>query len=567
MGACSDGTLRAGTNGEKLGRHDAGAQPDEGTDAPVCTRPAPAAAQITTPENDVENVVAREMIVTLSNHPVESKDALTEVEIWKDSGGAATRLVWSASVTDSAKLTRLTLADGEYHEGTALKWGKRYQLRARFGDTGGECVARSAWSDPVRFKTVEGDDYLFDQTRVHSMYLDIPPNSFAQIDAEAGKSTCGRIERTYRRGSLRFEDQVVQDIGIRAKGGCGSSRASTDNEGKGKTPFKLKFEWDDPDVPGCPAPRKFMNLKRLTLNNAVTDPSLVHERLTAHFYQALGIPNSRTAHVRVYVNDEYWGLYVLTETIDRRMLGRHFASKEGMLYEGAYYCDLYERNMPNPSQNHKGCLEQKFNPDPCDGPPKPGADPQTLEPLKTLIDQVEDLSSSTNYFADLAKVFDVDAFLGAWAMELVTSNWDNYQRLGNNYRVYHDPSTDLWTIITSGFDQGWSGDGVDPWENLEKQNNGAITQIYTLGKLCLEDAACEAALVQKLLDVAQRMEQLDYRSVLDTVYQQIRSHVYEDPRKETDNGGFDYAITRIDQWIGERPNEVRDLLRSRNLIP
>ena len=560
-GACSDGKLVQGETSTDIDVDVSATPPDQ----PNCETPKLSAPTILSPENAAQNVVGTELTMALGGEWHRSSATFWEVEIWKDSGGQATRRVWSARLDVVHDLDHFTLADGTFVDDTNLKWGKRYRIRARSGQTRATCTVRSSWSAVVTFDTMKGDDYLFDSSRIHSFYLDIPPESFALIDGEAGRSRCGRIPRTYRRGSLRFEDQVLESVGIRAKGGCGSSRASTDNDGNGKTPFKVKIEWDDPDVSGCPARRTFMNLKRLTFNNAVTDPTLVRERLTGQLYRALGIANSRTTHVRLYVNDVYWGLYVLVETIDRRMLARHFASKEGMLYEGAYLCDLFRDSIPDPTHGG-GCLEQKFNAGPCDDPPEPGADPLTNEPLHRLIDDVEQLSSSADYLTDLGRVFDTEAFLNTWAVEIVTGNWDNYQRAGNNYRVYHDPVPDRWTIITSGFDKGWDG-GVDPWDNLERQNGGATKQIYLLGQLCLEDPRCEAALVNAMLAVVQHFEQTDYRTRLASIYEQIRGHVYEDPRKETDDDTFDRAVDRVDRWIRDRPENVRRLLRSRNLLP
>mgnify|MGYP001084450630 CR=1 FL=1 len=43
------------------------------------------------------------------------------------------------------------------------------------------------------------------------------------------------------------------------------------------------------------------------------------------------------------------------------------------------------------------------------------------------------------------------------------SHWDAYEfSIHNNYRVYHDPSTDTWSMIPTGIDQTFGGD-QDPW--------------------------------------------------------------------------------------------------------
>ena len=62
--------------------------------------------------------------------------------------------------------------------------------------------------------------------------------------------------------------------------------------------------------------------------------------------------------------------------------------------------------------------------------------------------------------ARLDQVLDVDRFMAFIAMEVMTWHWDGYAMKRNNYRVYHDPSTDKIVFFAHGMDQMfWEPDG------------------------------------------------------------------------------------------------------------
>ena len=87
------------------------------------------------------------------------------------------------------------------------------------------------------------------------------------------------------------------------------------------------------------ANQKFLGLKSLVLDNLTQDPSGIHETVAMAFMARVGIPTPREAHVRLYVNNEYIGLYALVEAVDKDLLARVYGSigedvqNDGWLYE------------------------------------------------------------------------------------------------------------------------------------------------------------------------------------------------------------------------------------------
>lgn len=508
----------------------------------------PQAPYIVTPQTGTRNLAPEDILIQTSafSDPDGDAHALSEFQIWRLNGGKPVEMVWSATTSEASSLEQVSLADGTLHgtaelDGNLALW-REHVVRARHGDGAeGDC-GLSEWSQDVDFRTDDGSEYLFDQSVIRDIYLDIPTESALAIHEEAVPPMCIPWQREYYTGSITYEGQQFDGIGIRAKGGCGSARGLDEKSG-----FRINLGWDDPETPGCPEQQRLFGQNHLTLNNMVQDPSFTHERLAYRMYQAFGVPTPRVAHIRVHVNGELWGLYLLVETPKRRFLDRRFASKNGMLYEGTYWCDLIEPNVP-PGDEDTYCLTRKFSPDRCDGPPEPDEDPKDYELLRTMVGQLETLSSNS-FYPEIGTVFNFESFLSAWAVEGAIGHWDNYAfEINNNYRVYHHPATGRWNLLPHGVDQTFE-DSLDPW---------LVEGIIAVN--CLEEGACEEAFAARFAEAGETMAALDLTAELDVIHALITDDVYADPRKEVDNDEYEFAVEQTRAWIEQRPDEVVELL-------
>ena len=478
----------------------------------------------------------------------DSGDRLREIEaeIWGYDQGKPTDRVWSARV-ESSKVRALKLSDGQFDGGAQLSlaaWTD-YRLRMRYRDHHQldqlECSIASPWSEDRLFRTDDGSSPLFDENVIRDVYLEIPQESWEAIDAQAIPPECAPFTRDYHRGTLKIEGEVFDGVGVKIKGGCGSARTLEQ-----KASFKVNLEWDDPDADGCGPEREFLGIKKLTLNNAVQDHSALHERLGYYVYRQLGLPAPRAAHVRLFVNDELWGLYVHVETIDRRFLRRWFESNQGELYEGTYWCDLLPSNVP-PDEDESGkfCLSSEFTPDDCDAPPLASRD---LTPLRDMVNEVEALIED-DFYPDIANLFNYDRFLTTWALESVIGHWDGYMfEPRNNYRVYFEPTSSEWTLLSSGIDQIFVQD-QDPW-----QTHGI------LASECLNDSACEKAFIARLAAVNDAVEKLDLPERAQDIRQHIADVVDEDPRKEYSVEDFQEEQEKLLEYLRARPDQIRQYI-------
>ena len=152
---------------------------------------------------------------------------------------------------------------------------------------------------------------IYDPATVLQVELSLDAAALAALAAEP---------RAYARGAVRIGGETLADVGVRLKGEWNFRDLSA------KAPFKLKF---DEFVPG----QRFHGLARMTLNNALEDPSWVAERLTYQLYRDAALPAPRANLAWVTVNGAAFGLYVNLETEDKHFVGRWFADAGGNLYE------------------------------------------------------------------------------------------------------------------------------------------------------------------------------------------------------------------------------------------
>lgn len=449
----------------------------------------------------------------------------TEFELWRVSKDQLTEKVWTALI-ESGDLTTASIDDGKFttdSEGL-LPW-KRYAIRARHGSNAGT----TDWGLKRTFRTDDGSEKVFNQGTVGDVEISIPLTSWQPIDDEA-LSACEFHPRSYYPGAIRVDGVYYPGSGLRVKGGCGSSRNLN-----GKAAFKANMSWDNPSVEGCPETRRYQGLKKLTFNNQVQDASFTHERIGYDFLNKLGVPVPRVAPVRLHVNDELWGLYLHVETIDRRFLSRRFESNDGMLYEAGYGCDLGDES----------CFEEKFDTDACDDPR--AGDITTIDPLRSLHGRLSQLPVD-NIYPKIRQIIDFDAYLTTWAAATVMGFFDGYPYNPNNYRVYHDPSNDRWTLIPTGIDQLFERD-VNPFN-----------PVGLLSVRCLAEKDCRIAFRKRLAEVIDVFEAGDYPAMARAIERQVEADVAMDPRREVSVAEWHEAVDKTISYMKRRPLELRELL-------
>lgn len=238
-------------------------------------------------------------------------------------------------------------------------------------------------------------------------------------------------------GGVSIGDQTFKGVGVRYKGNGTISDAVRTI----KKSFKI-------DLDHFGDTGRFLGSKTINLHCGVADPSKYREAFGYGIYRAAGVPAPRTsfAEVRITVpgkfDNEYLGLYTLTEAVDKPFLRRVFGTDDGLLMkpEGV-------RDIEDWGENWERYKRQYA--------PKREATPDEIKRVLAFAKLVQKADDAA-FRKEIAAFVDVDAYLRFLAATSFIANPDSFFMLGHNFHVYLHPKTHLFHFIPWDLDRAFS---------------------------------------------------------------------------------------------------------------
>lgn len=193
--------------------------------------------------------------------------------------------------------------------------------------------------------------------------------------------------------------------GIRFKGKHSYLFAWTD-----KKPLKVKLnEFED---------QSYHGITKFNLANSFEDPSFQRDIQSLQILSEMGVPAPMASYAKVFLNGEYFGLYILIEQLDEAFLKRSFNEDSGPLFESEGFC---------PGDGMYFSLELKEN-------KKNYHRNELLEFIQFCRD-----SNEIRFFTELESRLNIDAFLKACAVDVYLGNLDSYVwGRCHNFYLYFD---------------------------------------------------------------------------------------------------------------------------------
>lgn len=307
-------------------------------------------------------------------------------------------------------------------------------------------------------------NWMYEPTSIAEVHLTLPPESIQELETEPKEYVEGTFSLAETDGTpgtaAAFSTPLT--VGIELKGNLGSLRSVNE-----KAAFKIKF---DKFVEG----QSFLGLEKMTLNNMVQDPSMVHETTTYEAFHDMGVPAPHTGFVYLTINGKSYGLHLNIETQDAQSLENEFGTpfaEPQHLYAGEYGADVSSEPLPSNSAVKKWeALEVSEG------------KKSKKEDLAALLAAVE--APSPSFGERVAGVADLSEMTKDWLVEKYVGNWDGYAGQGpdyyhpNNYYLYSDPQG-VFQLMPWGTDQTWQSN-----EHLNFGSGGGV-----LFGDCVADAA------------------------------------------------------------------------------
>jgi hypothetical protein len=354
---------------------------------------------------------------------------------------------------------------------------------------------------------------IYRTNSVNVVELGLSPEAISELEAEPDEYVKGTFSMSTTSGGPGGTRTPLTSAPvaaeIRLKGSTSFEPLS------GKAAFKIKFKKSE----------RFLGLHKMTLNNMVQDPSMIHESLAYSAFRAAGVPASRTSYADVLVNGEDFGIELDLETLDVDFLEKHFGSFDEAtqhLYEGEDGTDVTPGSAPD------------FEVDEGEAGAGHIGD---LEALIAAVDAEADgpFSTRVSPFADLGEMTSM------WAVEKYVGQWDGYSgQVGiaqpNNYYLYSGP-TGVFQMLPSGLDETWQLYNRVPFDG----------EAGVLFDGCLEDESCFATYLGSLRAASGAIDSAG----LDAMAQELAALLAPWQESEQSNDRHEFDREEIAAGVGD----------------
>lgn len=365
--------------------------------------------------------------------------------------------------------------------------------------------------------------------------LSLPPTEKTKLEAEPFEYVEGTFSLAKTTGTPGGAETPVvtsMPVNIRLKGNVLGSFRKLDE----KAGFKLKFKKTEP----------FLGvLHKMTLNNMVEDPSMIHETLAYSVFRHAGVAAPRTGFADVRLNGEDFGTYLDLENLDKVNLERWFGKFEEPpqhLYEGEDGVDV------TPGVAALTGKAGGFEVD--------EGEEEKVEDLEALVAAVNG-SKGPGWSASVSAVADLEEMTRMWAVEKYIGHWDGYSGekdslKPNNYYLYSDPAG-RFQMLPWGADNTW-----EPYRRTEFGGEAGL-----LFNDCLADPACTALYRQALRGLRTSLPSLDLDSLALSTAALLKPWQEAEQgngRSEHDLGEIKTGVDETREFIATRPAELAAFL-------
>ncbi|MEE2887619.1 MAG: CotH kinase family protein [Planctomycetota bacterium] len=246
---------------------------------------------------------------------------------------------------------------------------------------------------------------------------------------------------------LKVDGLTYPKVGVRFRGNTSYRRIPVGSE---KAGFNIETDVTDPD-------QDIYGYDHLNLNNGYHDPTFMREVLTyqiARRYMCAPKAN----FVKVYLNDQYWGIYINVQQPNKDMIEEWFRTNDGNRYRGfpsggGRFDDSAFNYLGNVPSNYQRGYEFKQG------------DGTDLMNFITILTQ----TPNNQLYTALPKVFSVDQ--GYWyAVTMnILSHTDCYIGSGKDHMEYFDEIHGRCHIFPFDVNEAIGGQGgtatLDPYYN------------------------------------------------------------------------------------------------------
>ena len=331
---------------------------------------------------------------------------------------------------------------------------------------------------------------------------------------------------TYYTADLTWRNVKVRNVGIRSRG-QGSRNA---------TKLGLRI-----DMAHYTTGQTFVGLSTIILDNIWQDASMLRERLAFTFYDRLGQQAPRESFCRLFINNEYQGLYAITEEIDADFVKRVTGETDGTVFEFHWPPGQpWRAEDLGPIANYKPLFEPRTH--------VLDADSTLYNPIQELFREVNGPDDAV-WLDRVSQYIDLNQFMTHVAVEQFLA--DNDGILGaqgmNNFYLYRFQGTNRHRLFVWDRDQAF----------LFVGSPLATTDANVLFRRAMTYPELRQIYLQTLEQCAAVAATDDFMTLeIDRLIAIIFDAARSDTRKQFSNQAFDEAVQTLRDFAALRPAQV-----------
>ncbi len=298
---------------------------------------------------------------------------------------------------------------------------------------------------------------LFNKETIQDVKISIDENNWNYLLQNA-------IDKpTVLASSVSIGDDTVKYVGIKTKGNL--TLKEVWNSSSDRFSFTINFGKYINNDNGYTVKQNLYGLRKVALNNIYGDATLMKEYLSYELMTKMGIPTPEYSLINLYINDEFYGVYMMVESIDSSLTQRTLGEKSDylvkpessggdLIYDNSldeYINDdgefdfssiiydnsgniIYPNDKSNPLYKYNGLWEN---------------DEDTFEDIVDMLPTIfkwmktlNELNNTDNpntddYKLALEEIIDVDSLIRYFAVNTYLVNLDSYQsEKMQNYALY-----------------------------------------------------------------------------------------------------------------------------------
>jgi len=163
--------------------------------------------------------------------------------------------------------------------------------------------------------------------------------------------------------------------------------------------------------------------RQFKLRGDASEPSYMRTKLVSDIRNRIGMPSLSANYATLYINDEYFGLFILTDVYKESWIEYVYGEKDTQQLYKCEKCDLtYDMRHGYKNENKEATNKKEL-----------------YEFLAAM--------TTAKTASDVESIFDLDQYYKEIAVNLLTSSWDHFY---HNFCVYKNK--DKWIYLTHDYD-------------------------------------------------------------------------------------------------------------------